>query len=100
MQMPAAVANPPDAWRQLGVALVVLGIGTKLGLAPMYSWLPEAYDEAPAPVTAMLGAVQFNIALVLLFRVLHVYRAGSGELITGELLTIGLASVAVSTTSI
>lgn len=98
--MPAAVAGPTDAWRQLGVALVLLGIGTKLGLAPMYSWLPEAYDEAPAPVTAMLGAVQFNVALVLLFRVVHVYRAGSGELITGELLTVGLASVAVSTTSI
>jgi hydrogenase-4 component F len=37
---------------------------------------------------------------VLLFRVVHIYRAGSGELITGELLTIGLASVAVSTASI
>jgi hydrogenase-4 component F len=99
-EMPAAVANPTNAWRQLGVALVILGIGTKLGLAPMYSWLPEAYDEAPAPVTAMLGAVQFNIALVLLFRVVHIYRPGSSELITGELLTIGLASVAVSTASI
>ena len=98
--MPGAVADPPDAWRQLGVALVVLGIGTKLGLAPMYSWLPEAYDEAPAPVTAMLAAVQFNCALLLLFRVVHVYRPGSGPLITGELLTIGLASVGVSTVSI
>lgn len=98
--MPAAVANPTDAWRELGVGLVILGIGTKLGLAPMYSWLPEAYDEAPAPVTAMLGAVQFNCALVLLFRIVHIYRPGSGALITGELLTIGLSSVAVSTVSI
>ncbi|NVB82552.1 MAG: hypothetical protein HOV81_29500 [Kofleriaceae bacterium] len=99
-EMPAAVVGPADAWRQLGVVLVLIGIGTKLGLAPMYSWLPEAYDEAPAPVTAMLGAVQFNVALVFLFRVVHVYRPGSGELITGVLVTIGLASVAVSTTSI
>lgn len=98
--MPAAVAGPSNPWRELGVALVILGIGTKLGLAPMYSWLPETYDEAPAPVTAMLGAVQFNCALVLLFRVVHIYRPGSGALITGELLTIGLASVAVSTVSI
>ena len=98
--MPAAVAGPTNAWRELGVGLVILGIGTKLGLAPMYSWLPEAYDEAPAPVSAMLGAVQFNIALVLLFRIVHIYRPGSGPLITGELLTIGLASVAVSTVSI
>lgn len=98
--MPAAVAGPTDAWRELGVGLVILGIGTKLGLAPMYSWLPEAYDESPAPVTAMLGAVQFNCTLVLLFRVVHIYRPSSGALITGELLTIGLASVAVSTASI
>jgi hydrogenase-4 component F len=98
--MPAAVVGHSNPWRELGVALVILGIGTKLGLAPMYSWLPEAYDEAPAPVTAMLGAVQFNCALVLLFRVVHVYRPSSGHLITGELLAIGLASVAVSTVSI
>ena len=98
--MPAAVATPTDAWRDLGVGLVVLGVATKLGLAPMYSWLPEAYDEAPAPVTAMLGAVQFNCALVLLFRVVHIYRPGSKGLITGELLAIGLISVAVSTASL
>lgn len=98
--MPAAVSMPSDPWRELGVGLFVLGIGTKLGLAPMYSWLPEAYDESPAPVTAMLGAVQFNCALILLFRVIHIYRPGSGALLTGELLAIGLASVAVSTASI
>ena len=98
--MPAAVATPGDAWRSLGVGLVILGVGTKLGLAPMYSWLPEAYDESPAPVTAMLGAVQFNCALVLLFRIIHVYRPSTGDLITGECLTIGLASVGVSTASI
>ncbi|MBK9518715.1 MAG: hypothetical protein IPO09_15475 [Anaeromyxobacter sp.] len=48
----------------------------------------------------MLGAVQFNCALVFLFHVVQVFRAGSGALITGELLTIGLSSVAVSTVSI
>jgi hydrogenase-4 component F len=98
--MPASVTGATDAWRRLGVGLVLLGIGTKLGLAPMYSWLPEAYDEAPAPVTAMLGAVQFNCALLLLFHVVHVYRPSSGALIKGELLAIGLASVGVSTASI
>ena len=98
--MPAQVAGAPDPWRQLGLGLVVLGIGTKLGLAPMYSWLPEAYDEAPASVSALLGAVQFNCALLFLFRVVHVYRPGSGPLLTGILLVIGLASVAVSTASI
>ena len=44
-QLPA-ITGP---WGKLGLALIILGLGTKLGLAPMYSWLPEAYDEAPPP---------------------------------------------------
>ncbi len=99
-QLPAALGGAPSAWRQLALVLLLIGLGTKLGLAPMYSWLPEAYDEAPSEVTAMLGAVQFNCALVLLFHVVQLFRPGSGTLITGTLLAVGLVSVAVSTASI
>ncbi|MCE9578669.1 MAG: hypothetical protein K8W52_36425 [Deltaproteobacteria bacterium] len=88
-----------DGWRPLGVALVVLGIGTKLGLAPMYTWLPEAYDEAPSGVAAMLAAVQFNCALVVLLRVLQLPDALDGPA-PGVLLTMGLASMIVSAASI
>jgi hydrogenase-4 component F len=49
-------ANP---WNRIGLALVVLGYGTKLGLAPMYSWLPESLDEAPHSTTALLESVEF-----------------------------------------
>jgi hydrogenase-4 component F len=93
-------AGPPNLWRSVGLALIVLGYGTKLGLAPMYSWLPETYDEAPPAVTALLAAVQFNCALVCLIRVLQVFRAGDPELVSTELVVIGLASMAVSTASI
>lgn len=89
-----------DAWMKLGLALVLLGIGTKLGLAPMYSWLPETYDEAPAAVTALLAAVQFNAALVLLLRVLQNFRSGNEELIAHVLVFMGMASMAVTTFSI
>jgi hydrogenase-4 component F len=91
------VANP---WSTLGIALVVLGLGTKLGLAPMYSWLPEAYDKAPPAVTALLSAVQFNAALVVLLRVVHVFRPVVPGLLTAELVTMGLASMVVSSFSI
>jgi hydrogenase-4 component F len=94
----AAVAASP--WGELGLALVILGLGTKLGLAPMYTWLPEAYDEAPPAVTALLGAVQFNAALVVLLRVVQVYRPGNPQLVTGELMLMGLASMAASAISI
>jgi hydrogenase-4 component F len=94
------VGGPPNVWRKIGLALVFLGYGTKLGLAPMYSWLPETYDEAPPAVTAMLAAIQFNCALVGLLRVLQVYRAENRGLVANELVVIGLASMAVSTVSI
>ena len=92
--------TPTDRWTQLGVALIVLGLGTKLGLAPMYSWLPETYDESPPAVAALLGAVQFNCVLVVLFRVVEIYRPSHSGLLSGELLTMGLASMVVSTVSI
>jgi hydrogenase-4 component F len=92
--------TPTDHWTQLGVGAIVLGLGTKLGLAPMYSWLPEAYDESPPAVAALLGAVQFNCVLVFLFRVVEIYRPSHAGLLSAELLTMGLASMVVSTVSI
>lgn len=95
------VSTPANLWRRVGLAFIVLGYGTKLGLAPMYSWLPETYDEAPPAVTALLAAVQFNCSLVCLLRVLQVYRVGTREHATTELLlVVGLLSMAVSTVSI
>lgn len=93
---------PPitGAWGTLGLALIILGLGTKLGLAPMYSWLPETYEQAPPAVTALLGAVQFNIALVMLMRVLQAWRGGNTALVTNELVLMGVISMVVSTASI
>lgn len=99
-ELPGLLAGPPDAWRQLGVGLIVLGLATKLGLAPMYSWLPDAYERAPSSITALLGAVQFNAALIVLLRVVHVFRSGSGALLGGELVTLGLLSMVASTASL
>lgn len=87
-------------WQSVGLGLVILGYGTKLGLAPMYMWLPETYDEAPPPVTSMLAAIQFNVALVALIRVLQEYRVGNDQLVSNILLGMGLASVALATASL
>lgn len=94
------LTHKANEWRLLGLALAILGFGTKLGLAPMYTWLPDVYDEAPPATTALLAAVQFNCALVALVRVIEAFRPGCEDLVAGELLTIGLASMAVSTVSI
>jgi hydrogenase-4 component F len=89
---------PANPWTQLGGTIIVLGLGTKLGLAPMYGWMPQAYDEAPPAVAALLGAIQFNVALLMLIRVVAVFRPLG--LVEGELITMGVASMAVSTASI
>jgi hydrogenase-4 component F len=95
-----AARQPPEIWRRLGLVLIFLGYGTKLGLAPMYAWLPETYHAAPPSVTALLGAVQFNVALVAVFRVIQVYRATDQAVIGPELVTLGLATMAISAFSI
>jgi hydrogenase-4 component F len=66
----------------------------------MYSWLPEAYDEAPPTVTALLAAVQFNCALIVLFRVVQAYRPGNAAVVSGALVTMGIVSMVVSTLSL
>lgn len=93
-------AFAPHVFRRIGLALVVLGYGTKLGLAPMFSWLPETYEEAPPSTTALLAAVQFNCTLVCLMRVLEVYRDGNAEVLSTTLLVVGVCSMGVSTASI
>ena len=99
-QLHTVARGTSNVWTKLGLGLVLLGVGTKLGLAPMYSWLPEAYDEAPPAVTALLAAVQFNCALVLLFRIVQIYRPSNAAVITGALVGMGIVSMVVSTLSL
>jgi hydrogenase-4 component F len=92
----AAARHPPEVWRRVGLALLVLGYGAKLGLAPLHTWLPETYHAAPPSVTALLGAVQFNVALVALLRLLQAFGATDRDLIGPLLLTLGLVTMALS----
>lgn len=99
-QFDLATRDSQNFAHKLGILLVLFGYGTKLGLAPMYSWLPDTYDTARPPVTTLLAAVQFNIAFVALFRVLQTFGASDQELIRGVLTAMGLASMVVSAINI
>ena len=57
----------PTAMR-LGFVMILLGYGTKAGLAPMHTWKPDAYAEAPVPAAAMLGAGVINCAIYGIIR--------------------------------
>ena len=53
---------------KLSFVFVVVGYGTKVGLVPMHSWLPDAHAEAPSPISALLSAVLLNCAMYTLLR--------------------------------
>ena len=53
---------------KLAFVFALLGYGTKAGLAPMHTWLPDAHSEAPSPTSAMLSGVSLKIALYALLR--------------------------------
>ncbi len=53
---------------KLAFVFVLVGYGTKAGLAPMHTWLPDAHSEAPSPTSAMLSGVSLKIAVYALLR--------------------------------
>jgi hydrogenase-4 component F len=58
----------------LSFLLVLAGFGTKVGLAPMHTWLPDAHSEGPAPVSAMLSGALLNCAMLGIVRFLGILR--------------------------
>jgi len=64
----------------LAFIFVLVGYGTKAGLAPMHTWLPDAHSEAPSPTSAMLSGVSLKIAVyaLLRFHILSTACLGSG----------------------
>jgi hydrogenase-4 component F len=95
-EMAKGIASPGDSWQRLGLALMLFGLGSKLGLAPLYSWMPETYEAAPTSTSALLAAVQFNISVVAVFRVLQVFRGYDTDFVSHELLIMGCLSLTVA----
>lgn len=58
----------------LSFLLVLVGFGTKVGLAPMHTWLPDAHSEGPAPVSAMLSGALLNAAMLGIVRFLSIMQ--------------------------
>ncbi len=82
---------------QLALALVVLGYGTKVGLAPMHSWLADAHSQAPAPVSALMSGVLLAVAFYALLRFKAIADAALGPTFPRALfIVVGLASLLVA----
>jgi hydrogenase-4 component F len=82
---------------RLAFMLALLGYGTKAGLAPMHTWKPDAYGEAPVPAAAILSTATLNCALYGLVR-FHILASRSlGPGFPGQLLILfGIMSMGVS----
>ena len=77
--------------------LLLVGYGTKMGLAPMHTWKPDAYGEAPGIVGAMLAGGVTTVAFTAVLRVRAVVdAAGAGVVANRTLLAIGLFSMLVA----
>jgi len=90
-----AAALAPQPLR-LAFLLAVVGYGTKVGLAPMHTWLPDAHAEAPSPASAMLSAALLNTGMYAIIRFLAITQARLGATFPHVvLLAFGFASVVI-----
>jgi hydrogenase-4 component F len=89
----AAPAFDP-ALLNLAFVFLLLGYGTKVGLAPMHAWLPDAHAEGPTPISAVLSGLLLNVALFALLRFKLIMAGNPAVLAPGPLMmALGLASV-------
>jgi len=80
----------------LNVAFIflLLGYGTKVGLAPLHAWLPDAHAEGPTPISAVLSGLLLNVALYAVLRFKMLMTANAAAFAPGPLMvTMGLSSV-------
>ncbi len=84
-------------WFKGAFLFLLVGYGTKMGLAPMHTWLPDAHSESPSLVSALLSGALLNCAFLAIFRVQQVaVAAGQGPYGRHLLLGFGLLSMAVA----
>jgi hydrogenase-4 component F len=78
----------------LAFVFLLLGYGTKVGLAPLHAWLPDAHAEGPTPISAVLSGLLLNVALYALLRFKMLLAANTAAVAPGPLMvTLGLISL-------
>jgi len=84
-------------WLSTAFIFMLVGYGTKMGLAPLHTWLPDAHSEAPSPVSAMLSGALLNCAFLGILRVQQICTAAGMASFGGDLLILfGLLSMGLA----
>jgi hydrogenase-4 component F len=82
---------------RLSFGLAVLGFGTKMGLVPVHTWLPDAHSEAPTPVSALLSGALLTVSFYAILRFYQVTARAVGPAFPRDvLLVFGLASLVLA----
>ncbi len=81
---------------KIAFIFILVGYGTKAGLVPMHTWLPDAHGKAPAPISALLSGVLLNTAFLALLRFKQVADLSAGQAFTSNLFILfGCISILV-----
>ncbi len=87
-------ANYSTPWLRAGFVFLLVGFGTKAGFAPLHTWKPDAYGEAPGLVGALLAGGLTSVAFLALLRTLQIMdAAGDGAMAREAFLAMGLISL-------
>jgi len=91
------IARVPEfepALLNLAFVFLLLGYGTKVGLAPLHAWLPDAHAEGPTPISAVLSGLLLNVALYAVLRFKLLLDANANAIAPGPLMaTLGIVSL-------
>lgn len=93
----AESAQLSATWLRAGFVFLLVGFGTKMGLAPLHSWKPDAYGEAPGMIGALLAGGLTSIAFLAILRGVQLMNAaGMGVLARQQLLALGVLSLLIA----
>ena len=96
-ELSARAADLNPLWLRAAFLLLLVGYGTKMGLAPLHTWLPDAHSEAPSIISALLSGALLNCALLGLLRVHGVLASAGLADFSRELFVVfGLLSLTVA----
>jgi len=83
----------------LAFVFVMIGYGTKAGVAPMHTWLPDAHAEAPTPISAVLSGLMLNLGLYAVLRLKTIVDPAVGPEFAGSIMVgLGLLSMTIAAT--
>jgi hydrogenase-4 component F len=92
----AASAKMPPVLLKTAFLFILIGFGTKVGLAPLHTWLPDAHSQAPSPICALLSGIETTTVLYCIIRLLPIFPANLVSFASRWFIILGLISAGVA----